>query len=42
MKAAGVKGGLATANLGLFVYFYQSEDTCKETCQEGDSDFKVF
>ena len=40
MKAAGVKEGLAAAALGLFVFFYQSEDTCKETCQEGDSDFK--
>ena len=40
MKAAGVKGALAGAAIGLFVYFYQSEDSCKETCKEGDSDFK--
>lgn len=39
MTSKGLKAGLLGAAGTLFAYYYQTEDSCKEGCQEADGDF---
>jgi len=39
MKSKGLKAGLLGAAGTLFAYYYQTEDSCKEGCQEADGGF---